>query len=529
MIVASRARGIFTCVFWIRGFVIAFVGLTAITIAGAQQEVFPRTGTGVKVEDSACQKAGPKGCLELALAAMGGRERLDSIKSLGIDTVRHTLLVEQSYRQAPFITSYEHLKVKMDFVGNRIHRELHESWPESDPGDSESDSVLVASPTGGVYRAAHDSPCSLSDLDWARQTLSLDPTRLLLTALQSPKLEFEQPEMIRSSLHSIVGFIWQGMPVRIAINPWNHLPDAIETVEQFHDHWYQWGDVKRRIYFENWKFFHGLVYPTNQVEERNGVLWQSSQVFDLDLNVPVDEAEFRMDAKAAELSAQYKGWESPFPSGKGTDLAPGITLYEHSWNSTLVKQDDGIIVLEAPLSGVYTKGLLDEARRQYPGIAIKAVLSTSDSWPHVGGVRQAVAEGLPVYILDLNRPLLDAMVQAPHKLHPDSLALSPKAANWKIVSQKLQVGQGPNRMELYPLRGASTERQYMVYFPEHHLLYVSDTLSLDDKGVLYDPELMREVIQAVQREGLQINTAFAMHQGPVAWTQIVALVEKARK
>jgi hypothetical protein len=40
----------------------------------------------------------------------------------------------------------------------------------------------------------------------------------------------------------------------------------------------------------------------------------------------------------------------------------------------------------------------------------------------------------------------------------------------------------------------------MVYFPEHKLLYASDTLSLNDDGSLYDPELMREVIQAVKRE-----------------------------
>ena len=82
-------------------------------------------------------------------------------------------------------------------------------------------------------------------------------------------------------------------------------------------------------------------------------------------------------------------------------------------------------------------------------------------------------------------------------------------------------------MELYPLRGASTERQYLVYFPQHHLLYASDTLAINDDGTLYDPELMREVVEAVEREGLQVSTVFAMHQGPVPWTSAVALVKKA--
>ena len=70
-------------------------------------------------------------------------------------------------------------------------------------------------------------------------------------------------------------------------------------------------------------------------------------------------------------------------------------------------------------------------------------------------------------------------------------------------------------MELYPIRGASTERQYMVYFPEHKILYASDTLVVNDDGSIYDPELMREVVAAVDREHLDVTTVFAMHQTPI--------------
>jgi hypothetical protein len=48
----------------------------------------------------------------------------------------------------------------------------------------------------------------------------------------------------------------------------------------------------------------------------------------------------------------------------------------------------------------------------------------------------------------------------------------------------------------------------------------------NDDGSLYGPELMREVIQAVQREHLEVTTVFAMHQGPVAWSSVVPLVQK---
>jgi hypothetical protein len=470
----------------------------------------------------------PRDCVALALDAMGGRERIEAVKTLGLEGVQHTLLVEQSYRQEPFITAYARTQEKIDFAAQRALIQTHLTWPESDPGQSESDTTLVVGPEGGVYRSEKsDSPASRADIEAARQALALGPMRLLLNALSTADLRFETAQRVRSTLHPVLSFTWQGRPVRIMINPFNHLPDAVETVAVFYDHWYQWGDVRQRIYWDNWQTVHGIRYPTNEVEERNGILWESRQVLKVDLNPAMDTGTFKLDAQLAPKGLQSKGWERPFNAEKGITLAPGITLFPGSWNATVVKQGDGIVLLESPLSGTYTAGVIDKAKEQSPGQPLKAVLSTSDSWPHVGGVRQAVALGLPVYILDLNKPLLERLVASPRHLNPDLLAQSARPPVWRIVSQKVQVGVGANRMELYPLRGASTERQYMVYFPEHKLLYASDTLALNADGSLYAPELMREVMDAVKRENLAVTTVFAMHQEPVPWTQVAALVERA--
>jgi glyoxylase-like metal-dependent hydrolase (beta-lactamase superfamily II) len=272
----------------------------------------------------------------------------------------------------------------------------------------------------------------------------------------------------------------------------------------------------------------GIVYPTNQVVERNGLAWSSAQVFDLEWNVPVDEKQLTVDAVAAQHSTESKGWDR-FSLGvsDATALAANVDLYPGAWNSTLVRQPDGVVILETPISNSFTEAILAEARRKYPDVPIKAIISTSDSWPHVGGIRLDVAQGIPVYILDLNQPLLERILAAPHIISPDALAQSPHKPAWRIVSGKTVVGSGANRMELYPLRGASTERQLMVYFPEHRLLYASDTLVINDDHSLYDPELMREVVAAVEREHLTVDTVFAMHQAPIPWAQAVELVRKA--
>jgi hypothetical protein len=501
----------------------ALIASAAVSFAGAGS----RDPQGAASEPG-CDGKSAKECLALALDAMGGYERLSQLKTMRLQLVEHAALAEQSYRQEPFITSYERGTTTLDFEHQRALIDSKLTWPEADPGQAEAEAVTVVGPEGGVTRAKEaDGPTSLGAIDSARELLALGPARVLLTASDAADLHFDGNETLRSTPHAVLAFTWGKVPVRLLLNQWNHLPDAVETTEQFRDFWYFWGDVRQRVYFDNFQEFDGVVLPTNLVTERNGVEWKSTQAVGVDLNVTTDEKTFAMDAKMAKLSAGSVGWDRGFKAGQSQALADGMDLYLGAWNSTVVKQEDGIVILEAPISGTYTKGVIEEAKKKYPGATVKAVLSTSDSWPHTGGVRYAVSAGLPVYILDLNRRILDRTVAAPHTIEPDALQASPHAGQWKVVAGKTEIGTGTNRMELYPLRGASTERQYMVYFPEHRLLYASDTLALNEDGSLYDPELMREVAQAVKREGLQVEKVFAMHQGPVEWAKVTAMIEKA--
>ena len=329
-----------------------------------------------------CLRETAKQCVDLALQAMGGRERLQQIKSVRLHFIGHTLLMEQSFRQAPFITSYERGQTTLDLLNQRALASSTITWPEADPNQAEIETTQVVGPEGGVTRSKdRDSPCGLSTIDEARQALVLGPARLLLTASEAPDLRFAAPETLRSTPHSVLAFTWQKTSVRVILNPFNHLPDAVETTRVFHDFWYFWGDVQQRIYFDNWKLTAGLVFPTNFVEERNGNVWRSRQALNVEFNVPFDDKTFAMDAKVAKQSAASHGWNRQFHADKSTALAPGVDLFEGAWNSTIVKQSDGIVILEAPISSSYTQGVIEEARKRYPETPVKAVLSTSDSWP----------------------------------------------------------------------------------------------------------------------------------------------------
>lgn len=477
-----------------------------------------------------CERVTVGQCVDLAMAAMGGEQKLAGVTNAQLDIVEHRVLAEQSYQQVPFLTTYSRVQRSIDFKSGRLAETGQNLWPEADLGSkpAQSDYSFVASVDGAVARGSKgDMPGSLSMIDAAREVLALGPERLLLTAKAAPDLRYLPQEIVRATPHAVVAFRWRGAPVKVLLNAYTHLPDAVESTRSFDDFWYVWGDVAQRVYFSNWKLVQGIEYPTAQIEERNGVPWRSAQVLDAKFNTRMDGGAFAMDAGAVAQGAKSTGWNMPFSVTSHIELAPGVDLFQGPWSVTIIRQDDGVLILEAPIGPVFTKGALDKAHALYPSLPIKGVLTTSDSWPHIAGVREAVAEKLSVHVLDLNLPILQRMVAAPHALHPDDLQEHPQTAIWNKVSGQREIGTAANRIVLYPLRGESTGRQYMVYFPGRRLLYASDTLVLEPGHKLYDPELMHEVVQAVQREHLKVDTVYAMHQGPVKWREVTELVAAA--
>ena len=477
-----------------------------------------------------CEHATPLQCVKLSITAMGGADKLADIHSEQLEIIEHRSIAEQSYRQAPFLTAYARTRQTVNFDQGVVVTDTHSMWPESDVGSKQSDSTttVVATPRAAVVRTpSGDRPASTASIEQARTTLALGPARLLLTAEAATDLHFSPDEILRDTPHTVVAFTWHGIPVKVLINRFNHLPDAVESTQTFDDFWFAWGDVTQRIYFGNWKVVQGVVYPTTWIEERNNLPWRSSQVLDATFNTKMDDKLFTMDRKAAAESARHNPWNVSFGTAKHIALAPGVDLYQGSWSVTIIKQEDSVLLLEAPIGPSFTKGALAKARELYPSLPISGVLTTSDSWPHMAGVREAVAEQVPVYALDLNLPILKRIVAAQHTLRPDDLQTTPEPAHWVSVSSRREVGSGINRVVLYPLRGASTGRQYMVFFPARKLLYASDTLVLEGPQKLYDPELMREVLQAVKRNHLQVKTVYAMHQAPVRWHRVVCLLAAA--
>jgi hypothetical protein len=432
-------------------------------------------------------------------------------------------LVEQSERpEGPFIPEFRDIAEIHDFAGNRYRSIIEQTiYPEFKAASG----IVADSSSAMRIFGTRTMAGNANMLATARQSLALSPERLLVTALDASDAHMQPQEILQSVPQDIVTFTLDDAPVRIFLNHYTHLPTAVDYSGAMarDGFWRTIGDVTMRTYYSYWWLGDdGLRLPMQWDIFRNGLPDSSIMIATLSLNAPIAEADMQISAdirtQFAKAAASGVGQNATLQPA--VEVAPGVTLIPGSWNVLFVRQTDGLVILEAPISSAYSEQIITEAKRLYPDAPIKAVITTSDSWPHLAGVRAYVARQIPVYGLDINIPALTRLVKARFSSAPDALERSPRKAIFQPVSGKISIGSGANQIDLYQIRGETSERQMMAYFPNLHLLYGSDPFQQGQNGSFRTMQAVSELVDAVARERLDPERFVMMHVGITPWTEL---------
>jgi hypothetical protein len=466
-----------------------------------------------------------------AIDAMGGEAALKSIASIDIESIGHDYFIDQSERpEGPFIVGYVSLSERRDVAGGRSRLEKQQRNVLSPDWSGGGTATIVDADTAATTRAGRFAVAGRQAFEDGRERLELAPERLLFTALAAADLSSAPPTTLHGIAQHVVTFTWRGRKARLLIDAHDDVPSALEVTAE--DTYGIWGRVRTTTYYSLWTLVPGGVrYPLQTDREWNGVTQASATITKIGVNAAIDETAFRIppDVKTAYAALPpVSGIPAlRFDPAKATELAPGVTQFAGSWNVAFVRQPDGVVVFEAPIASSYSAAVLAEAGKRYPGVRVKAVITTSDAWPHLGGVREYVARGIPVYACNLNRPILERLLQADYSAHPDALAMSPRAAKFTWVTQKTVIGSGDTRIEIYPAHGENGERMLFAYLPSARLLYSSDDIQRDRPDHFFMPEYLFEVREAVRRHGLAVDRIFGMHVGPTPWSTIEQAIAAA--
>ena len=459
--------------------------------------------------------------------SQGGEKALRSVRNMKWEASGYRNEIEESERpEGPYITDFLTVSEVEDFVDQRLRRMTETSvFPLYK-------TVVTSVVADGIEMRARGGAFAVGTPEGVRLgrlRLALSPERVLLTALDSGDLRREPDCHLQGITQNVIAFSIAETPVRMFLNSYTHLPTAVEysgPLTRFGFYAYL-GDVTIRTYYSLWWLAKGGIHvPLQWTVEGNGMPDQTLVIRKLKINDPLNEDDFSIPvaikqqfdpkAKPRDLDLAQLG----DPAHPEFEIASGILFIPGAWNVTIVRQDDGLIVLEAPISSGYSARVIAEAQHRYPGMPIKAVITTSDSWPHLAGIREYVAQGVPIYALDLNEPILARLIASDRHASRDNLTRSPKAAKFELITNRTVVGGGSNRIEIMPIRGETSERQMMVYFPEQRLLYGSDPFQKSADGSYFYPQTVTELTDAVSRYHLEPKQFFMMHVPPTDWTEL---------
>jgi hypothetical protein len=473
---------------------------------------------------------GAQAVLNSSMDAMGGKNLLSSLKTLQLEIHETQFRLDDSERNAfPWWASNLKVTETRDLNAERYRMEAEVEHPQFVYTQSIiSDGSIIAA---GRTRLGKTGWASRPE---THERLQLSPERVLFTAQQATDLT-ELPDVpIHDVMHYDLRFTWMGFRVDVFVNKSTHLPDRIASLRtnRYDIAQNAWGDIQWSTDFLFWKREpDGLVYPRQWNTLRNGVPILIDSVISLAANPSLEDGTFDVPADARKDFAD-KGHlaidEFSFDGFKQiTSIGKGVWLISGNWNVLVVEQEDGLVVIECPQSGRYSAKVLDYLRQRFPGVKVKALVSTTDSTWHYAGLRTYIARGIPTYALDLNVPLLQSFLTAPHTRAPDELTFAKRSPDLRAVADRTVIGKGTSRIELCPLRGESDERMMMIYFPELQLLYGSSNDVFDTgKGGMAGTFNLSEVVSPARARHLTVTTYAGIHTPATPWQEVVNIALK---
>lgn len=478
------------------------------------------------------QASDAQSLLDAAIDAMGGRAALEAVTAVQVDSLGHDMALEQSERpEGPHLVSYQQVSEIRDHARRRVWRRSEvRNWSALDwaGGSVVFADGVAAFTSGGRWRAQGPAQAAAFERD-----LALAPERLLLTARTAADLRLAPGRTLHGIPNDAVAFTYDGLLYTLYLNRHTHLPTLMRTVTD--DQFGIWGDVVTERWYSFWSLQPGgWFYPQQVSTTWNGVADGDRTALKISVNPVIDETLFAIPDGTREAFRTA----APPPAGlqslkldvsRAIHVTPDVVVLPGAWAVTLVRQADGIVVLEAPIGSGYSAQIIDVASKIFPVMAIKAVVTTSDAWPHLGGVREYVARGIPVYALDLNVPILERLVAATYSKTPDRLARAPRQADWRAVSEKTTLGSGATRVDLIPVRGEGSERMMVAHLPGLNLLYASDLLQYNrDRTGFFHLAYPAELVAAMDREDIQgIDRTWAMHLDPIPWSKVTEALAAA--
>ncbi len=287
------------------------------------------------------------------------------------------------------------------------------------------------------------------------------------------------------------------------------------------------GDVALWTDVSDWQDVGGLKVPMRMTQRYENLFTLSDfRISSVRINEDVGNL-------AATDSVRTVVQSAPAPPVVAVDtIAPGVWLIAgQSHHTVAIEQSRGVVLVEAPQSDARSLAAIAQARALRPAKPITLLINTHHHFDHSGGLRAAISQGLTVMTHAGNRDFYEKVVfPRRHFVQQDAQAQNPKALRLITVNDKHVIADSVRAIEVYPVAGnAHSGSMLIVYLPAERLLIQAD---------LYNPPAANapppasfpfaaNLVENIQRLGLQVERVIGIHGRPVAFSEIQAAATRA--
>jgi glyoxylase-like metal-dependent hydrolase (beta-lactamase superfamily II) len=437
--------------------------------------------------------------------AIGGEAAVRQLTGLSWDFYGVTFGIGQSETPAsPPRASVAIGRLVTDWQGSRrfVRQEIR------GPGGASTEQRGVFTPAAGVSGPpSQQAPMSFTALAGAQRGIRTAPHRLLLAALDpSATLRAVPPRVFRGMTHDGV---WYG-GADTATLFFDRLTGLLTVYEVTTDDPIL-GNRISQTWLTRWQGVSGVLYPRQFDTFVNGQLQGHSIISNVAEIQPADS----MFPLPDSVTARPPQAAAPAPLVvRLEELGPGLWRAEGgTHHSLVVEQPTMLVLIEAPQSTQRVRAVLDTLRSRFPTKRVGLAVMTHHHWDHAGGIREVIAEGIPIATHEVNAAFVRQVAAARRTVAPDLQATRRRVPVVRSFRDSMVVGSGETALVLYHQPTSHVQGMLTAWVPAAGLLFTSD--------VAAGPEPTRlgsaEMLELARARGLNPRRYAGGHGSVVNW------------
>jgi len=224
------------------------------------------------------------------------------------------------------------------------------------------------------------------------------------------------------------------------------------------------GDMLTEVWFNDYKDFDGVKFPTLIVEKQSGHPVLILSISGIKTNGPVSIPPPSAIPVARDAAVQ-------------TDkVAEGVYyLKGGTHHSVVVEFSDHAVLIEAPLNEQRSLAIIGEVKKLMQNKPIRYVVNTHHHFDHSGGLRTFVDAGAAIITHESNSKFFSTALSAPRTLNSDALARSQKKPVVEGVAEKRSLSDSLRTLDLHVVKDNPHHDGILIAFlPKEKMLIEAD-------------------------------------------------------